>query len=576
MGIGTDEPNASLDVFGGINFTNLFTIAGNAGTADQVLTSRGTMLAPQWATPVVAIGLGKNGIYSPGIGAGSGADYNVFLGDSAGTGASLTSASVFLGRNTGQNAAGASQSNFIGDDTGKGAHHAYLSNFFGVDAGFDATYATRSIFIGLQAGAEAGANSQYDGNVSSKYFDSVFLGYQAGKGATGAATSNFIGPQAGKGASNANSSNFIGSLAGNGASNANYSNFIGGNAGDGASGAYISNFFGLNAGRMAVSASNSIFVGREAGFADTVNNSATNTIDSCDIDDCYSILLGPVTSTGGFSNSVALGAYATNTDTNQLMLGSSTRRIEEIVFNGGSGNTCTIVSGTGISCSSDKRLKTNIEDLGEDTLEKVLNLRTVSYNWKSDPNGDLMVGFIAQNLQTEFPELVSTNHDGMLAVNYAQMTPIIVQAIREMNLNIIDLSNLGRENTWRDAITAWLGDISNGINRIFAREVQTEKLCFDDVCMTKDDLRVLLESVRTTGGNQSEDNEFVGSEEDELQQEVSEEVLEQPQVTGAPSDDVESTEEERALESIPEEGILETPVEAPIEPSEKPSMSEVQ
>ncbi len=36
-----------------------------------------------------------------------------------------------------------------------------------------------------------------------------------------------------------------------------------------------------------------------------------------------------------------------------------------------------------------------------------MNLQTVTYNWKTDPNGDPMVGFIAQNLEDYFPQLVT-------------------------------------------------------------------------------------------------------------------------------------------------------------------------
>jgi Chaperone of endosialidase len=47
-----------------------------------------------------------------------------------------------------------------------------------------------------------------------------------------------------------------------------------------------------------------------------------------------SILLGSYTGTGGFSNSIAFGDHAVNTAANQLMIGSSTSPIEQIVING--------------------------------------------------------------------------------------------------------------------------------------------------------------------------------------------------------------------------------------------------
>jgi hypothetical protein len=186
---------------------------------------------------------------------------------------------------------------------------------------------------------------------------------------------------------------------------------------------------------------------------------------------------------------------ATNTDSNEFMIGSTTRRIETMVFNGGVGNTCAINAATGITCSSDERLKTNITDLSLDSLEKVSTLRTVTYNWKTDPTGKLMIGFIAQDLQAQFPELVSQNIDGMLSVNYAGMAPVLVEAIREMNLNVTQIADMTRENTWRDALIAWFGNTANGIENFIAGTIRARsQVCIDDVCINKEQLQAILQN----------------------------------------------------------------------------------
>ncbi len=67
------------------------------------------------------------------------------------------------------------------------------------------------------------------------------------------------------------------------------------------------------------------------------------------------------------------------------------------------------------TCSSDERLKSNIFDIGN-VLEKFQDLRIVNYNWnhlaadlyKNDASQKQM-GFLAQNIETLFPELISTN-----------------------------------------------------------------------------------------------------------------------------------------------------------------------
>jgi hypothetical protein len=102
----------------------------------------------------------------------------------------------------------------------------------------------------------------------------IFLGNQAGSGATTAYNSNFLGIASGRNAADANSSNFFGNAAGENATSANDSNFSGVLAGYAASNANNSNFFGFFAGRQAVNASNSNFFGNTAGQnASSANNS---------------------------------------------------------------------------------------------------------------------------------------------------------------------------------------------------------------------------------------------------------------------------------------------------------------
>ena len=362
----------------------------------------------------------------------------------------------------------AGYNNMIGYQAGYNTNSSFYSNFLGYQAGAGASNSSQSNFIGQNAGYGATASIQ-----------SNFIGLEAGSNATGANAANFIGAYAGTNASAAGNSSFIGTFAGAYAANASGSVFIGGDAGR----------YDSGTGKGTINAAHSIFIGSGAGF-NTTDAGLNNTGNVND----YSIPLGNSTSTGGFSNSIALGSFATNTATNQFMIGSTTRRIDTLVFNGGTGNTCSLVTSTGITCSSDERLKTNILDLTNDTLDKLLTLKTVTYNWKTDPMGTAMVGFIAQDLQTQFPQLVSQNIDGMLSVNYAQMTPILVEALREMNLKIITINDLTKENTWRDAIVSWLGNTSNGIQKIFTKEVQTDKLCVGQTCVTESQLQQLLQA----------------------------------------------------------------------------------
>ncbi len=566
----------------GLSFTDenvvVYTFPLDAGSNGEVLTTDGSGVLSWGAGSPISIGTSGNTLYSSGLtGTGQG-DTSIgdniilgvnagdatsvydsnFFGESAGQNATEAYQSNFFGSFAGYEATYASDSNFLGFNAGSGAENAMYSNFLGLSAGDGATNASQSNFLGASAGlgATGAANSNFLGSnagsgatsaAASNFLgsnaglgatgaaNSNFLGSSAGNGATGAYNSNFFGQSAGNGATGAQSSNFFGQSAGNGATGASYSNFIGQNSGQGATGAIYSNFIGWSAGNGAATASNSIFIGKNSGLSDTVNNtgSASN----------YSILIGPLTSTGGYSNSIAIGGFATNTATNQLMVGSSTRRIEELVFNGGAGNTCSIVAGTGISCSSDERLKTNITDLDTDTLEKINNLRTVTFNWKEGVNQNTQIGFIAQNINEYFPELVSTNHDGMLAVNYAGMTPVLTQAIRELDLKITNIESFSSsvDTTFIENVRNWLGDIGNGIALIIADTLKARnQICIDDVCMTKDQLRDLLEQ---GNGYPSEDSS------------TSENTSPEPEVTTPESSD----------ESVPE-STPEVTSESPVVP----------
>jgi len=88
---------------------------------------------------------------------------------------------------------------------------------------------------------------------------------------------------------------------------------------------------------------------------------------------------------------------------------------------------------------SDGRLKKNVKPLA-DSLEKVLKLRGVSYQWDKEKIPETrglddkeQIGFIAQEVEEVIPELVSTSSsDGYKAVAYDKMTAVLVEAVKEL------------------------------------------------------------------------------------------------------------------------------------------------
>ena len=89
--------------------------------------------------------------------------------------------------------------------------------------------------------------------------------------------------------------------------------------------------------------------------------------------------------------------------------------------------------------TSDRREKTNITDLHYG-LKEILALRPVSYNWKKAPDGDRMLGLIAQETKQIVPEVVVGDETKeMLGMKYTELVPVLINAIKEQQKQIDDL-----------------------------------------------------------------------------------------------------------------------------------------
>lgn len=104
--------------------------------------------------------------------------------------------------------------------------------------------------------------------------------------------------------------------------------------------------------------------------------------------------------------------------------------------------TCTVdTSGAGgWSCSSDERLKENIVKL-DGGLDTIMQLRGVTYNFKSNPDGDAIAGFVAQEVEKILPGLVATGADGYKSLNKDGLIPYLVSAIQDQQKQIDTLKN---------------------------------------------------------------------------------------------------------------------------------------
>ncbi len=99
------------------------------------------------------------------------------------------------------------------------------------------------------------------------------------------------------------------------------------------------------------------------------------------------------------------------------------------------GNASKATAGDWLA-NSDARLKKDIAPL-HDALEKLLQLKGVTYEWNDDktgatrPSGKQM-GFTAQNVQQVFPQLVSADAQGFLQTSYGTYDALYVEAIKEL------------------------------------------------------------------------------------------------------------------------------------------------
>jgi len=79
--------------------------------------------------------------------------------------------------------------------------------------------------------------------------------------------------------------------------------------------------------------------------------------------------------------------------------------------------------------ASDRRLKKNITSI-KNSLDKVMALDGKYFDWKDSGQHD--IGFIAQDVEKILPELISKTDDGYKALNYPQITAVLVNAVKEL------------------------------------------------------------------------------------------------------------------------------------------------
>ena len=162
------------------------------------------------------------------------------------------------------------------------------------------------------------------------------------------------------------------------------------------------------------------------------------------------IVPGNITVVDSSNNSY--GAYTVYTDkaaTNFFSVGKSASHVFNIVDKDNAG--VYMASGsTSLTSTSDARLKTAIEPL-EDATEKLMQLKPCTYKWKTQDEADPKkhVGFIAQEVEALFPNLVNENTypDGSTykGVATTDMIPYLIQQIHKQDERIVKIKKYLQE-----------------------------------------------------------------------------------------------------------------------------------
>jgi hypothetical protein len=93
---------------------------------------------------------------------------------------------------------------------------------------------------------------------------------------------------------------------------------------------------------------------------------------------------------------------------------------------------------------SDVREKEGIHKI-ENALEKVLAMQGITFQWKVDAHGGTNhrqrhLGLIAQEVEKILPEVVLNGDDGLKAINYSDLTSLLIEAIKEQNIQLTELT----------------------------------------------------------------------------------------------------------------------------------------
>ena len=346
-------------------------------------------------------------------------NYNTFMGYQSGHSNSNGGDNIYIGYKSGSLNSGGFWNNYIGKNSGANQTSGNWNNFFGMEAGLN-NNGFYNIFIGHIAGQNNnGWNNTFLGSQSgcnNNGSRNVFLGNNSGQNAVGSdilyiANSSTDNPLI-KGIFPNVSLDLT-------ASNINLNGTLNGNLNSSTSG---TNYFRISS--SATTQNSGIELFREGtGYYDwRIYNTGGDLRFSVSDDDL----------------ATTTDKFRINFSTGNVGIGSTSPG-QKLDIYGGYGR---VESGYSWLTSSDIRYKTNITTLGN-ALENVKKMRGVSYDLKVDkdiiPSKGKHIGFIAQELEEIYDELVVDDDKGYKSVSYDKVTAVLVEAVKEQQKMIEEI-----------------------------------------------------------------------------------------------------------------------------------------
>jgi hypothetical protein len=385
---------------------------------------------------------------------------NVFLGYQSGFTNEDGYNNIFVGNNTGYSNSTGFKNVFIGDSTGYLNSSGRYNIFIGDKVGYSNTEGVSNVMIGSSSGLELTSG-----------YGNLFVGSWSGLSNTTGAQNVFLGNKSGYSNSNGRGNVFVGSYSGY-YENGSNKLFIENSNADSTQaliwGDFSNNLLRVN-GKLGINKHPQYYeleiqddigvaVAMIKGKGDELYSYSRLVLMSDEEIDKRWDILHDKSNNLGFSYNDGVGWHNNfefrnngvfNISSGSIAINLSEEPTESIDIYGNArfrvvgtsemGNMPLYITSEGVlsTAASDIRLKTNITTL-TNALSTIAALRGVNFSWLKDENATQKVGFIAQEVEEVLPEVVFTNPvDGLKGVNYAEITAVLVEAVKEQQ-QIID------------------------------------------------------------------------------------------------------------------------------------------